>query len=131
MIEKTETQETSEVLVIFPEKKKGISKIGGLFKNYDINYEEIEEYLKKYVPGFPKADVVRLRKEGIKISVKEMIKKEIDNLPENLLTEVFDFIQFLESKRERTLLAKASQELPAALFQKIWDNEEDAIYDKL
>ena len=47
MIEKPETQETSEVLVIFPEKKKGISKIGGLFKNYDINYEEIEDELKK------------------------------------------------------------------------------------
>jgi len=47
LIEKPETQETSEVLVIFPEKKKGISKIGGLFKNYDINYEEIDEELKK------------------------------------------------------------------------------------
>lgn len=47
LIEKPETQETSEVLVIFPEKKKRISKIGGLFKNYDINYEEIEEELKK------------------------------------------------------------------------------------
>lgn len=47
LIEKPETQETSEVLVIFPEKKKGITKIGGLFKNYDINYEEIEEELKK------------------------------------------------------------------------------------
>ena len=47
LIEKPETQETSEVLVIFPEKKKGITKIGGLFKNYDIDYEEIEEELKK------------------------------------------------------------------------------------
>lgn len=66
------------------------------------------------------------------MSVKEIIKKEIDKLPENLLTEVFDFIQFLESKkREGTLIAKASQELSTASFQKIWDNEEDAIYDKL
>ena len=47
LIEKSETQETSEVLVIFPEKKKGISKIGGLFKNYDINYDEIEAELNK------------------------------------------------------------------------------------
>ena len=66
------------------------------------------------------------------MSVKEIIKKEIDKLPENLLAEVFDFIQFLESKkREGTLFAKASQELSTASFQKIWDNEEDAIYDKL
>lgn len=42
------------------------------------------------------------------MSVKETIKKEIDTLPENLLTEIFDFTQFLESKREKTLIAKAS-----------------------
>lgn len=65
------------------------------------------------------------------MSVKEIIKKEIDKLPENLLTEVFDFIRFLENKRERILITKASQELSTASFQKIWDNEDDAIYDKL
>ena len=63
--------------------------------------------------------------------VKEMIKKEIDKLPENLLSEVFDFIQYLESKREKNILIKASQGLSASAFQKIWDNEEDAIYDNL
>lgn len=65
------------------------------------------------------------------MSVKEMIKNEIDKLPENLLPEVFDFIQFLESKREKTLLAKASQELSGPSFEKIWDNPEDAVYDNL
>jgi len=65
------------------------------------------------------------------MSVKEIVKNEIDKLPENLLQEVFDFIQFLEIKRERTLLVKASQELSRASFNKIWDNEEDAVYDSL
>mgnify|MGYP001575266761 FL=1 len=65
------------------------------------------------------------------MSVKETIKNEIDKLPENLLAEVLDFIQFLEDKKEKSLLAKASQELSAASFQKIWDNEEDAVYDSL
>lgn len=65
------------------------------------------------------------------MSVKKIIKKEIDKLPENLLTEIFDFIQFLESKRERPLIAKASQGLSTVSFQKIWDNKEDAIYAKL
>ncbi len=45
------------------------------------------------------------------MSVKEEIKKEIDKLPENILTEVFDFIKFVENKKERQLLVKASQEL--------------------
>ena len=65
------------------------------------------------------------------MSVKELIKNEVDRLPENVLVEVYDFIQFLEVKKERNLLAMASQELSVPSFQKIWDNEEDAAYDNL
>ncbi len=65
------------------------------------------------------------------MSVKELIKSEIEKLPENLLEEVFDFIQFLEIKEEKTLLVKAAQELSRSSFKKIWDNEEDAVYDSL
>lgn len=65
------------------------------------------------------------------MSVKEMIKNEIDKLPENLLQEVFEFIRFLESKKEKELLVKASQKLSKVSFEKIWDNEEDAVYDSL
>ena len=61
--------------------------------------------------------------------VKELIKKEIDKLPEDILAEVFDFIQFLESKRERNLLIRSSQELSTKSFKRVWDNEEDAIFD--
>jgi len=64
-------------------------------------------------------------------AVKEMIINEIDRLPESYLSEVFDFILFLESKKEKTLMAKASQHLSTASFEKIWANEEDAAYDKL
>lgn len=60
-----------------------------------------------------------------------MIKTEIEKLPENLLAEVFDFIQFLEIKKESNLLAKASQKLSTASFEKIWDSKEDAVYDSL
>lgn len=65
------------------------------------------------------------------MTVKEMIKQEIDKLPENLLLEIYDFIQFLETKKDRTLLIKASQKLSQESFAKIWDNEEDAVYDRL
>jgi hypothetical protein len=60
-----------------------------------------------------------------------LIKKEIDKLPEDILAEVFDFIRFLESKRERDLLVKSSQKLSTTSFQRIWDNEENAVYDKV
>ena len=62
---------------------------------------------------------------------KEVIKKELDKLPEDILAEVFDFIQFLETKRERNLLVRSSQELSTKSFKRVWDNEEDAIYDTL
>jgi hypothetical protein len=65
------------------------------------------------------------------MSVKEQIKEELERLPENILDEVFDFIKFLEVKRERNILAAASRELSSPSFQKIWDNEEDAVYDRL
>ena len=65
------------------------------------------------------------------MSVKDLIKSEIEKLPENLLEEVFDFIQFLGKKREKMLLIKASQETSRAAFEKVWDNEEDAVYDSL
>lgn len=65
------------------------------------------------------------------MSVKEVIKKEIDKLPEDILGEVFDFIQFLESKKKKTLLTKASQKLSEVSFKKVWDNDEDAVYDGL
>jgi len=65
------------------------------------------------------------------MSVKDLIKNEIEKLPENLLEEVFDFIRFLEIKREKILLARASQKLSMTSFEKVWDNEEDAVYDSL
>jgi len=62
---------------------------------------------------------------------KEQIKREIDKLPEDVLAEVLDFIHFLETKREGNLLARSSQALSAGSFQRIWDNEEDAVYDSV
>ena len=65
------------------------------------------------------------------MTVKEMIKKEIDKLPESMLIEIYDFVRFLETKKERELLTKASQKMSETSFEKIWDNEEDCAYDKL
>jgi hypothetical protein len=65
------------------------------------------------------------------MTVKEMIEKEIDKLPENMLVEVYDFVRFLETKKERILLIQASQRTSEIAFEKIWNNEEDSAYDKL
>jgi Protein of unknown function (DUF2281) len=65
------------------------------------------------------------------MSVKDIIKKEVDRLPENMLAEVLDFIQFLELKKEKNIVVKASQKLSERSFDKIWSNEEDAVYDNV
>ena len=65
------------------------------------------------------------------MTVKDIIKKEVDRLPENALAEVLDFIQFLELKAEKDTFVKASQKLSERSFNKIWNNEEDAVYDNL
>ncbi len=65
------------------------------------------------------------------MTVKEMIKKEIDKLPEDILVEVFDFVRFLETKKVRELLTQTSQKMSEISFERIWDNEEDSVYDNL
>lgn len=65
------------------------------------------------------------------MSVKDLIKNEIEKLPESCLPEVYDFIQFLEVKEEKGRLVRGSQELSRKSFEKVWDNEEDAVYDGL
>lgn len=65
------------------------------------------------------------------MTVKDIIKKEVDRLPEHALAEVLDFIQFLELKAEKGAFVKASQKLSERSFEKIWSNEEDAVYDNL
>ena len=65
------------------------------------------------------------------MTVKDLIKQEVDKLPENALSEVLDFIQFLEQKREKGDLILAAQSISERSFEKVWNNEEDAAYDKL
>ena len=65
------------------------------------------------------------------MSVREKLKKEIDVLPEDILQDIYDFVKFLEFRRERDIFRKVSERLSEESFKRIWDNEEDAIYDSL
>ena len=65
------------------------------------------------------------------MSVKEMLHKEIDKLPDNLTADVFNYVLFLENQLEKIDFTRQTQIMSEAVFSKIWDNEEDAIYDTL
>jgi len=40
-------------------------------------------------------------------------------------------MKFPETKREKMLLVQAAQKMSGASFEKVWDNDADAVYDRL
>ena len=65
------------------------------------------------------------------MSVKNLLKHEIDELSEDVALEIFDYLRFIMSKKERDSLVKSVQELSEKSLEKIWDNEEDSVYDSI
>ena len=65
------------------------------------------------------------------MSVKDLIKNEVDGLPESVLIQVYEFIQALEATKDIDDHVKSSMEQSAASFQRIWENDDDAAYDNL
>jgi hypothetical protein len=47
LIEKPKFPEPIEVLVVFPEKERRVKKIGGRFKDSQIDYDKLDEELKE------------------------------------------------------------------------------------
>ena len=61
----------------------------------------------------------------------QQIAHKLEDLSPERLTEVEDFIDFLRARdRDKTLLGEYAQASEAA-FAKVWDNDEDAVYDDL
>ena len=52
-------------------------------------------------------------------------------LPPDKITEVEDFVDFLRMKSDELLAKRAVTKLSEQAFEKVWDNEDDAEYDKL
>jgi hypothetical protein len=69
--------------------------------------------------------------EGFDMSVKEMLHQEIEKLPDSLAPDIMNYIMFLENKSEKIELISQVRTLSEVSFSKIWDNEEDSIYDTL
>jgi hypothetical protein len=61
---------------------------------------------------------------------QDLIEK-IRRLPEDKLVEVEDFLDFLRQRQEERWLAQAAAGVSEAAFAKVWDNPDDAEYDRL
>jgi hypothetical protein len=60
----------------------------------------------------------------------DLIKK-IRSLPPDRLAEVEDFVDFLSQRNDDRALSRAATELSENAFRKVWDNSDDAEYDRL
>ena len=56
---------------------------------------------------------------------------KIRALPADKIAEVEDFVDFLRHKLEEQVLGRAASKLSEATFAKVWDNPDDADYDRL
>lgn len=62
--------------------------------------------------------------------VKQVLKK-LEHLSSDRLSEVEDFIDFLQQRDHSAQLRQDYARASEIAFAKVWDNEEDAIYDRL
>lgn len=60
----------------------------------------------------------------------EVLIKKIEQLSPQRIAEVEDFVDFLIEREERRLV-QAATNLSENAFAKVWDNDEDSVYDKL
>ena len=59
------------------------------------------------------------------------LMEKIRTLPPEKLAEVEDFVDFLLLREQDRELTRAAARLSEEVFQKVWDNPDDADYDKL
>ena len=62
---------------------------------------------------------------------EDTLIEKIRVLPQEKIAEVEDFVDFLRQRNEDRLLTQAAAKLSERAFQKVWDNAEDEVYDRL
>ena len=62
--------------------------------------------------------------------LEQMIEK-LEHLSPDRLAEVEDFIDFIQQRDRDKILRQDYARASEAAFARVWDNDEDAIYDRL
>ena len=61
----------------------------------------------------------------------QMLIEQIRNLPPEKVAEVQDFVDFLTLRDQERRLVGAATKLSEDAFRRVWDNPDDADYDRL
>jgi len=62
---------------------------------------------------------------------EQTLLKKIRTLPPEKVAEVEDFVDFLRGRLDDRRLVRAAAKISEDVFRKVWDNQDDAAYDKL
>ena len=62
---------------------------------------------------------------------EEELLAKIRSLPPERVAEVEDFVDFLRLRDEEQRLTQAASKLSEAAFARVWENPDDADYDRL
>jgi hypothetical protein len=62
---------------------------------------------------------------------EQKLLEKIKRLPPEKAAEVEDFVDFLAQRQSDRELARAASRISEDAFQRVWDNEDDADYDRL
>lgn len=60
----------------------------------------------------------------------KQVQQKLGQLPPERLAEVEDFIDFLRERDQDRRLRRDYAQASEAAFAKVWDNDEDAVYDE-
>ena len=61
----------------------------------------------------------------------QVLFDKIKQLPPQRMAVVEDFVDFLRAREDERRLTQAATKASKASFAKVWDNDEDAAYDRL
>ena len=62
---------------------------------------------------------------------EQVILEKLKQLPPERVAEVEDFVDFLRTRGDAQRLSRAAASAAEPAFKKIWDNPDDAAYDRL
>jgi hypothetical protein len=64
-------------------------------------------------------------------ALESILIQKLQRLPTQRLAEVEDFVDFLQAREEDRQLVQAAAKAAEARFAAVWDNDEDAAYDRM
>lgn len=65
------------------------------------------------------------------MTAEQALIDKIKQLPPRRLAEVEDFVDFLRARDDEQRLTRAASKASEASFAQVWDNDEDAAYDRM